>query len=79
MDIFVKNTRPRLVELLNNSFSVFKQYYTYFHSLFHSHIFQKNTNNVTQMSLRILENECIFCLEGVGFLMRICREDLMNI
>ena len=39
--------RSHLVELLNNSFSVFKQHYT----LFHSHIFQKTTNNITQTSL----------------------------
>ena len=37
--------------MLNNSFSVFKQHYTYFHTLFHSHIFQKNTNNITQSNL----------------------------
>ena len=40
-----------LVELLNNSFSIFKQYYTYVHTLFHSKIFQKNTNNITQSNL----------------------------
>ena len=39
--------RPRLVELLNNSFSVFKQHYTFFHP----HVFQKTTNNITQTHL----------------------------
>ena len=42
---------PRLVELLNNSFSVFKQHYTHFHTFFHLHVFQKITNNITQTSL----------------------------
>ena len=40
-----------LIELLNNSFSIFKQRYTYFHTLSQSHIFQKNTNNITQSNL----------------------------
>ena len=47
----LQRLRSRLVELLNCSFSIFKQRYayfhTYFHTLFHSHIFQKNTNNTT--------------------------------
>ena len=46
-----KRFTGRLVELLNNSFSVFKQHYTYFHTLFHLHVFQKITNNITQTSL----------------------------
>ena len=33
-----------MVELLNNSFSIFKQYYTNFHSPFCSNIFQKTPN-----------------------------------
>ena len=38
-----KHIRSRLVELLNNSFLVFKQHYTHFYTLFHPHVFQKNT------------------------------------
>ena len=30
---------------------MFKQYYTYFHTLFHPHVFPKNTNNVTRTTL----------------------------
>ena len=40
---FVTNT----VEMLNNLFSVFKQHYIYFYTLFHPHVFQKTTNNIT--------------------------------
>ena len=32
-------------------FSVFKQPYTRFHTLFHLHVFQKTTNNITQNPL----------------------------
>ena len=38
------------VELLNNLFSVFKEYFTYFHIFFHLYIFQKPTNINTQIS-----------------------------
>ena len=40
-----------LVHALKQQFSVFKQYYTYFHTLFHLHVFSKNTNNVTRTTL----------------------------
>ena len=40
-----------MVDYLNNIFLVFKQHYTYFHILFHSHVFQKITNNITQNPL----------------------------
>ena len=30
---------------------MFKQHYTYFHTFFHPHVFQKNTNNITQTPL----------------------------
>ena len=46
-----KNSRPHLVKHLKHMFSVFKQHYTHFHTLFHSHVFQKNTNNITQTPL----------------------------
>ena len=38
---------------LNNSFYflVFKQHYMYFHTLFHSHVFLQNNNNVTKIFL----------------------------
>ena len=41
----------RLVHVFKHIFSVFKQHYTYFHALFHSHVFPKNTNNVTRTTL----------------------------
>ena len=48
---FFFKLRTYLVELLNNSFSVFKQHYTHFHTHFHPHVFQKITNNIIQTSL----------------------------
>ena len=38
-------------------FSFFKQYYTHFHTLFHSHVFPKNTNNVTKQLQSNLRND----------------------
>ena len=35
-----------LVHVFKHTFSVFKQHYIYFHTLFHPHVFSKNTNNV---------------------------------
>ena len=46
-----KEVMPCLVEYLKHMFSVFKQHYTLFHTLFHPHVFQKNTNNITQTLL----------------------------
>ena len=37
-----QSLRPHLVEHFKHIFSIFKQHYTYFHILFHSHIFKKN-------------------------------------
>ena len=48
---FFLKVRAHLVEHFSNMFSIFKQYYTHFHTLFHSHVFQKNTNNITQTTL----------------------------
>ena len=42
--------RGCLVRCFEQQFSVFKQYYTYFHIIFHSHVFSKNTNNVTRIA-----------------------------
>ena len=47
----VSKFSPRLVEHFSNMFSVFKQYYTYFHTFFHLYVFQKNRNNITQTLL----------------------------
>ena len=41
----------RLVHVFKHMFSIFKQYYMYFHTFFHSHVFSKNTNNVTKITL----------------------------
>ena len=40
-----------MVPQLKEQFSVFKQHYMYFHTLFHPHVFLKNTNNVTRITL----------------------------
>ena len=40
-------------------FSVFKQHYKYFHTLFHPHVVPKNINNVTKT---ILPNEPLIFL-----------------
>ena len=42
--------RPRLVDWFN-MFSIFKQHYTHFHTLFYPYVFQKNINNVTKRPL----------------------------
>ena len=40
-----------MLPLFKQQFSVFKQYYMYFHTFFHPHVFPKNTNNVTRTTL----------------------------
>ena len=40
-------------------FSVFKQHYKYFHTLFHPHVVPKNINNITKT---ILPNEPLIFL-----------------
>ena len=40
-------------------FSIFKQHYKYFHTLFHPHVVPKNINNVTKT---ILPNEPLIFL-----------------
>ena len=47
----VIETKVRLVREFKHVFSIFKQHYTYFHIFFHSHIFKKNINNITQTLL----------------------------
>ena len=39
--------RGCLVPQLKQRFSVFKQHYAFFYTLFHPHVFPKNTNNIT--------------------------------
>ena len=41
----------RLVGYFKQLFSVFNQHYTHFNILFHSHVYQKTTNNITQTPL----------------------------
>jgi len=50
-DINYNFLRVCLVHILKHMFLVFKQYYTYFHIFFHPHVYQKNTNNITQTPL----------------------------
>ena len=40
-----------MVVCFEQQFSVFKQHYTYFHTLFHPHVFPKDTNNVSRTIL----------------------------
>ena len=47
----LEQIREYLVLVFKQQFSVFKQYYTYFHTFFHPHVFLKNTNNVTRTTL----------------------------
>ena len=47
----IGNNGGYLVMCFEKQFSVFKQYYTYFHTLFHPHEFLKNTNNVIRTTL----------------------------
>ena len=49
--VLVGLLRSRLIELFKSMFSVFKQYYTYFYTFFHSHVFLNNTNNITKQPL----------------------------
>ena len=56
LDLNLKGSlRARLVEYFSNMFLVFKQYYTFFHP----HVFQKNTNDIIQITL---PNESLFFL-----------------
>ena len=48
---FIEKYRTRLVHMFKHMFSVFKQHYTYFHTLFYPHVFPINTNNVTRITL----------------------------
>ena len=41
----------RLVILLEQHFSHFKQTYTHFHTLFYPHVYQNHSNNITQTPL----------------------------
>ena len=46
------DTQVRLVRHFKYTFSIFKQHYIYFHTFFSPiHVFQKITNNTTQISL----------------------------
>ena len=46
-----KKLGVRLVHVFKHMFSVCKQYYTYFHIFFHTHVYSKNTNNVIRTML----------------------------
>ena len=60
-----------MVELLNNSFLIFKQYYTYLYTLFHSYVFQKTTNNIIQTSLPNSSKEILLY---ASILLYMCRD-----
>ena len=47
LTINLRTLRARLLPLFKQQFSVFKQHYTYFYTLFHSHVFLKNISNVS--------------------------------
>ena len=44
--IFLKNSRARLVAYFEQPFEYFKHTYTLFYTLFHSHVYQKHSNNI---------------------------------
>ena len=44
--IFLKNSRARLVAYFEQPFEYFKHTYTLFYKLFHSHVYQKHSNNI---------------------------------
>ena len=54
-----KTIKSRLVQEFKHMFSVFKQHYKYFHTLFHPHVVPKNINNITKT---ILPNEPLIFL-----------------
>ena len=49
--ISCENIMGYLVGKFKHTFEYFKQHYTHFYTLFHSHIYQKHPNNITQTSL----------------------------
>ena len=53
----MKNLGGCLILLFKQQFSVFKQHYTYFHILFHLHVFSQNNNKVTR---NLLSNGLFF-------------------
>ena len=73
--IFLLNShilRSRLIQQFKQYFSIFKQHYTYFHTLFHPHVFPKNTNNVTKRPLSFFSSLFDLPLSHSHFL----RDDL---
>ena len=46
-----RTLRVYLVSEFKLTFSYFKQHYTFFHTLFHPHVFQKTPNNNSQTTL----------------------------
>ena len=61
----IKKLRGCLVSVFKQQFSVFKQHFTYFHTLFHPHVFlQKFLNNNFQFlntyTKRTLSNTILF-------------------
>ena len=46
-----RKLRVCLVHVFKHMFLVFKQHYTYFYTLFHPHVFLKNTKNVIRTTL----------------------------
>ena len=55
-----------LISQLKLTFSHFKQFYTYFNTLFHSHIYQKYSNDIIQTSLpNGTQNHCVI-LSSMG-------------
>ena len=53
----------RLVAHFEHTFEYFKQYYTLFHILFYSHVYQKHPNNITQTPLLHTSRKSLNVLE----------------
>ena len=49
--MILKKKKITRILYFEQQFSVFKQHYTYFYTLFHPHVFSKNTNNVIRTTL----------------------------
>ena len=53
----------RLVAHFEHTFEYSKQYYTLFHILFYSHVYQKHPNNITQTPLLHTSRKSLNVLE----------------
>ena len=55
------NFKSRLVYMFRHMFSVFKQHYTYFYTLFHSHVFSKIQTTLLEQRYQKTPKKLDFC------------------